>query len=244
MSIPSRTAAQNDGADRACKWMFAVASRMQQESSNDDQNRKDRFLCGSVRCRPMSETYTNVEQLKSTMLGTWVSLAPEIRPSKNPDGTLKPFYLTRSFVYHPEDRFELTVMNYADPTAKVAIAKIEIAGHMLWRGDHPIAPGAQKVDFVADEAYSVTPLIQPFADLLNKVAAAGYAGWEIGEKQNVFGKAFAPFGLAEGQPFKEYDLVYLSRELLFWGARNIDGRGFDTEANRPTNLQIPMARKP
>ena len=191
----------------------------------------------------MIEAPVNLEQLKSTMLGTWVSLAPEIRPSKNPDGTLKPFYLTRSFVYHPEDRFELTVMNYADPTAKVAIAKIEIAGHMFWRGDHPIAPGAQKVDFVADEAYAVTPLIQPFADVLNKVATGGYARWEIGGKQDIFGKAFAPFGLAEGQHFKEYDLVYLWRELLFWGARNIDGRGFDTEENRPTNLQIPMTRK-
>jgi hypothetical protein len=31
--------------------------------------------------------------------------------------------------------------------------------------------------------------------------------------------------------------------LLFWGARNIDGRGFDTEQNRPTNLQIPLIRK-
>jgi hypothetical protein len=31
--------------------------------------------------------------------------------------------------------------------------------------------------------------------------------------------------------------------LLFWGARNIDGRGFDTEQNRPTNLQIPLVRK-
>jgi hypothetical protein len=30
---------------------------------------------------------------------------------------------------------------------------------------------------------------------------------------------------------------------LFWGARNIDGRGFDTEQNRPTNLQIPLIRK-
>ena len=28
----------------------------------------------------------------------------------------------------------------------------------------------------------------------------------------------------------EYDLVYLRGDLLFWGARNIDGRGFDTRA--------------
>jgi len=35
----------------------------------------------------------------------------------------------------------------------------------------------------------------------------------------------------------------LRDNLLFWGARNVDGRGFDTEENRPTNLQIPMVRK-
>jgi len=65
----------------------------------------------------------------------------------------------------------------------------------------------------------------------------------LGHPQDVFEKAFAPFGLAKGQHFKEYDLVYLRGDLLFWGARNIDGRGFDTEENRPTNLQIPMTRK-
>jgi len=186
----------------------------------------------------------SIEQLKSSLAGTWVSLAPEARPSKNPDGTLKPFYLTRSFVYHRDNRFELTVTNYADPFGRVAIAKIDIAGHMFWRGEHPIAPGAQKVDFVADEAYAVTPLIQPFVDLLNKVAVEGYAKWEVGKKQDIFGKAFAPFGLVEGQNFKEYDLVYLTHEQLFWGARHVDGRGFDKEDNRPTNLQIPMERKP
>jgi len=31
--------------------------------------------------------------------------------------------------------------------------------------------------------------------------------------------------------------------MLFWGARNVDGRGFDNEVNRPTNLQIPLIRK-
>ena len=183
-----------------------------------------------------------VEQLKSAMVGTWRSLAPEIRPSKNPDGTLKPFYLTRNFVFQADDRFELTVTNFADAFGKVAIAKIDIAGHMTWQGEHPIALGAQKANFTADEAYAVTPLVPPFADVLNKVAADGYTKWEVGKQQTIFGKSFAPFGLVAGQNFKEYDLVYLAHDLLFWGARNVDGRGFDTEDNRPTNLQIPMAR--
>ncbi|SFV19546.1 MULTISPECIES: hypothetical protein [Bradyrhizobium] len=188
---------------------------------------------------------TDVAGLKQAMLGEWESIAPEVRPSaaKNSDGSLKPFYLKRTFKYQPSDRFELEIVNSADPFGAVPLARIRIGGHMLWRGAHPIAPGAQKVDFVADEAYEVTPLAIGFADLLNKVASAGYAPWTVDTPQSIFGKTFAPFGLQQGTNFMEYDLVYLRGSLLFWGARNIDGRGFDTEQNRPTNLQIPLIRK-
>ena len=187
----------------------------------------------------------DLAKLKVEMIGDWASIAPEVRPSasKNPDGSLKPFYLKRAFKYQSSDRFELEIVNSADPYGAVPLARIKIGGHMLWQGPHPIAPGAQKVDFVADEAYEVTPLAQGFADLLNKVASAGYAPWSVNLPQSIFGKTFAPFGLKEGTNFMEYDLVYLRGDLLFWGARNIDGRGFDSEQNRPTNLQIPLVRK-
>ena len=186
-----------------------------------------------------------LDQTKSAIAGEWISIAPEIRPSaqKTPEGALKPFYLQRDFKALPDDRFELTITNSGDPYGKVPLARILIKGHMRWQGEHPIAAGAQKVDFIADEAYEVTPLLQGFADVLNQIAAQGYGKWEVGQPQSVFGKAFAPFGLVAGRNFMEYDLVFLSHGLLFWGARNIDGRGFDSEQNRPTNLQIPLARK-
>ncbi len=186
-----------------------------------------------------------LDQTKAAIAGEWISIAPEIRPSaqKTPEGALKPFYLQRDFKALADDRFELTITNSADPYGKAPLARIFIRGHMHWQGEHPIAAGAQKVDFVADEAYEVTPLLQGFADVLNQVAAQGYAKWEVGQPQSVFGKAFAPFGLVAGRNFMEYDLVFVSHGLLFWGARNVDGRGFDTEQNRPTNLQIPLARK-
>lgn len=188
---------------------------------------------------------TDVTKIKQALLGNWGSIAPEVRPSaaKNADGSLKPFYLKRTFKYLPSDRFELEVVNSADPYGAVPLARIKIGGHMLWQGPHPIAPGAQKVDFVADEAYEVTPLAQGFAEVLNKIASAGYGPWAVNAPQSIFGKTFVPFGLKEGTNFMEYDLVYLNGDLLFWGARNIDGRGFDTEQNRPTNLQIPLIRK-
>jgi len=191
----------------------------------------------------VSNVETDVPKIEKALLGNWESIAPEIRPSKNPDGSLKPFYLKRSFKYLPSDQFELDVVNFADPYGAVPLARIKIKGHMTWQGAHPIAPGAQKVEFTADEAYEVTPIAQGFVDILNKVASAGYAPWAANASQSIFGKTFLPFGLKEGTNFMEYDLVYLRGDLLFWGARNIDGRGFDTEQNRPTNLQIPLIRK-
>jgi hypothetical protein len=186
----------------------------------------------------------NTEQIKKTSLGNWESIAPEVRPSsaKNPDGTLKPFYLTRKFALLEDDGFELLIANLADPYGKITVANMSIKGHIEWKGAHTVAEGAQKVDFTADTEYTITPMIQPFVDILNKFTT-GFNKWNIGETQDILKKAFPPFGLSEGQLFKEYDLIYLYEEMMFWGARHIDGRGFDTEQNRPTNLQIPLIRK-
>ena len=186
-----------------------------------------------------------IEHIKAALVGNWASIAPEVRPSsaKNPDGSLKPFYLKRAFKYLDGDAFALTVVNSADPQGAVPLVRILIKGHMLWRGPHPIASDAQKVDFMADLAYEVTPLHQGFVDVLNKVASDGYAPWAVNGTQSIFGKTFVPFGLTAGTHFMEFDLVYISHGMLFWGARNIDGRGFDKEENRPTNLQIPLVRQ-
>jgi len=184
------------------------------------------------------------DPLKNTSIGQWESIAVEVRPgnTKNADGTLKPFYLRRDFTLLPEDRFELVVTNYADPFGKTPLAKMFIKGHIQWSGEHPIAIGAQKVDFAADEEYAVTPLLQGFTDILNQYTK-GFDEWKVGEPQSIFKKTFTPFGLAEGQIFKEYDLICVFNDMMFWGARNVDGRGFDKEENRPTNLQIPLIRK-
>jgi len=185
-----------------------------------------------------------VDQVKNASLGNWKSITVEVRPSntKNADGSLKPFYLTRDFISSPEDKFELVVTNYADAFGKMPLAKMWIKGHIEWRGEHPITPGAQKVDFFADEEYTVMALSQDFADILNQYTK-GFNEWKVGEAQSILKKTFAPFGLAEGQVFKEYDLIYLYDGMMFWGARNVDGRGFDKEENRPTNLQIPMIKR-
>src|SRR5258708_2612464 len=55
--------------------------------------------CGSTTVSNKEGTVMSLDQTKDALRGEWVSIAPEIRPSapKSPDGTLKPFYLTRGF---------------------------------------------------------------------------------------------------------------------------------------------------
>lgn len=191
---------------------------------------------------------TNIlETIKKAAQGSWQSLAVEVRPGsqRNEDGTPKPFYLKRNFTLNENDQFELEVINFADPNGTIPLAKMDICGNIEWQGVHPLTvfnSEAQKVDFTANRAYEVTPLIQGFADVLN-ASTTGFDHWEIGKSQSIFKKEFRPFGLKEGDIFKEYDLIYVLENLMFWGARHVDGRGFDTEANRPTNLQIPLVKR-
>ena len=176
--------------------------------------------------------------------GEWVSITPEVRPgiSATATGAIKPFYLTRSFKYTAGEKFECTVINYADANGKVPLVKIVIKGHNVWQGEHPIAAGAYSVNYVADEAYEVTPLHQGFADAVNQAPAAGLNKWEVNVMQNVKGKTFLPFGLTEGQIYVDYDLIYIYNDLFFNGSKNVDGRAFDKPENRPTNLQVPLIR--
>jgi len=176
--------------------------------------------------------------------GEWQSLAVELRPSKDrATSEMKPFYCFRTFKFTPGDRFECTVINSADAAGKIALVKIVIKGHNVWQGEHPTIKDAYYVDYVADHAYEITPLIQGFADAINLVPNKDLNKWEVGVTQDIKAKAFPAFGLAEGQIYIDYDLIYILNDLLFMGSKHVDGRAFDKPENRPTNLQIPLIRK-
>jgi hypothetical protein len=177
--------------------------------------------------------------------GEWASITVELRPSSNktPTGAPQPFYCSRLFKYSEPDHFECTVINFSDPNGKVPMVKIHIKGLNLWRGEHPIAKGAYNVDYVADEAYEITPLHQGFADAANRFTASGLNHWEIGVAQDVQAKPFPLFGLIEGQTYVDYDLIYVYDGMLVNESKHVDGRAFDKPEGRPTNLQIPLIRK-
>ena len=110
-------------------------------------------------------------------------------------------------------------MNYADTNGKVPLVKIVIKGHNAWRGEHPIAPGVYNLDYIADEAYEVTPLHQGFAAVANRFPGTGLGTWEVNVMQDVRGKAFPLFSLFEGQTYVDYDLIYFTTTCFSMGVR-------------------------
>lgn len=177
--------------------------------------------------------------------GEWANLTVELRPSVNKTSSRapQPFYCSCLFKYLAPDRFESTVMKFADSNGKVPLVKIHIEGHNLWRGEHRIAKGAYNLDYVADQAYEVTPLHQGFADAANRLTASGLNHWEIGVAQNVRTKSFPLSGLMDGQTYVDYDLIYIYGGMLFNGSKHVDGCAFDKPESQPTNLQIPLIRR-
>jgi hypothetical protein len=199
--------------------------------------------CTSMPTSPQAEgkIAMNVEQIKEALVGEWVSIAPELRPSasKNPDGTLKPFYLKRESKYLGGDRFELTIVNTADPNGAVPLARIFIRGHMLWRGPHPIAPEREgrfrrrrglRRD-AAEPGLRRSP--EQVAGRLRHVGSGCRAG--------IFGKSFAPFGIVEARLHGVRPGVPEPRHAVL--GRSASTVAASTRKNRPTNLQIPLVHK-
>lgn len=187
-----------------------------------------------------------VESLRRFLRGgTWASLAPELRPQEDRTGTGKvvPFYVSRTFQYLAGDRFVGVIESYADPYGKAPLVRFEFKGHVEWKGPHAIAAGAQALDYVLDEAFRVTPLHPDFAAALNQVPVEGLATWQVGVPQDILGRPFPLFNVKAGEIVKDHDLVWVSGGMLFMGAKHVDGTPFDRPERRPTNLQIPLARR-
>ncbi|HMY67847.1 MAG TPA: hypothetical protein PK453_18210 [Leptospiraceae bacterium] len=175
----------------------------------------------------------------------WTSIAVELRPQEDRTGSgkIQPFYVSRTFKFTDKDKFTGTIRSFGDPYGKLPLVQFEFKGRVEWQGEHPVAKGAQKIDYVLDEGFIVTPLHQNFADALNSVPAKGLKKFELNVPQDILKKEFPLFSIKEGQIVKDYDLIYIYEGMLFMGAKHVDGTPFDKPENRPHLLQIPLVRK-
>lgn len=181
--------------------------------------------------------------------GKWVSISCELRPQENraEGGTVKPFWLKREFVFDGKDGFKGTIKGYADPLCEQPVQDFEFDGHLIWRGAHPVAKEAQSVDYELSKDFAIIPRSQAAVDQMNSLpsGACGDKKYELNKRQSIFKMPCALFNIKAGEVVKDHDLIYLYgyNNLLFMGAKHVDGKGFYTEDLRPKGgLQIPLVR--
>lgn len=190
--------------------------------------------------------------LKSRVAGTWTSISCELRPQQNPADPAAaptPTYLTRDFTFEAEGGFSAMITIFADPACTQPTVLFSFAGEVVWHGPNPAAPGAYSQDYVLNAKLELTPLAQPFADQLNALpeGACGQGAFAVGEAKDVLGQPCVLVRFEEGNPFVvDHDLLYVREDmpdLLFMGAKHVDGTGFYAEENRPqVGLQQPLLR--
>lgn len=193
---------------------------------------------------PTTADPRTLDEVKATAIGTWTSLSVELRPAEDRSGggAVEPTRLRRDFVYNADDTFTGTITMYVDDYGQAPLMAFEFKGHLRWGGPHPIADGAWGIDYVLDLGFGVTPLHDDAAMMLNADLPDGMTPFAAGVKQDILGKAFPMFHLAEGQIVTDYDLIWFHGDLLFMGAKHVDGTPFDLPERRPHQLQIPMRR--
>ena len=193
---------------------------------------------------PPSMNPTTLEEVQAAARGTWTSLSVELRPTEDRAGTgvIEPTRLTRDFTYNEDDSFTGVITMLVDDYGTVPLLRFEFSGGLRWGGPHPVAPGAFELDYVLDRGFGVTPLQDAATGMLNDGRPAALDPFETGVPQDILGRPFPLFDIAADQILVDHDLICFRNDLLFMGAKHVDGTPFDTPERRPHQLQIPLTR--
>lgn len=194
----------------------------------------------------------SLEGLQSRLVGNWTSISCELRPQQNPENNaLAPTssYLTRDFSFDDAGGFEANITLYADATCSMPAASYDFAGELRWHDANPAAAGAWSQDYVLNKKLQLTILAPPMADQLNQLpdGACGEGPFEVNVVRDILGKPCALLKFVDDSPYViDHDFLHIRPDvpnMLFMGAKHVDGTGFYHPSNRPmVGLQQPLIR--
>jgi hypothetical protein len=195
---------------------------------------------------------TSLEGLQKRIVGHWKSISCELRPQQNqadPELAPTPSYLTRDFVYSADGKFDANITVFVDEGCKVPAISYDFSGDVVWHDANPAVEGAWSQDYVLNRKLQLTILAQPMADQLNKLPpeACGEGPFAVDAVRDILGKPCALLKFVGGSKFVvDHDFLYVREDtanMLFMGAKHVDGTGFYAPENRPkVGLQQPLIR--
>lgn len=198
-----------------------------------------------------SATDKDAQRLQHQMKGHWKSIACELRPqSGKPGEPVQSSWVTRDFTFDGTGKFKATIVTYADQFCEMPMNEFNFSGHAEIGGISRAAPSAREITYTLDESLSIKPRAQMVVDMMAKLPpkACGDEPYQLNVAQSIFKKSCVLLNnIDSGQVVKDHDLIYLHGQgryqMLFMGAKHVDGSGFYKPENRPkSGLQVPMMR--
>ena len=179
-----------------------------------------------------------MEKLADLFQGKWESLDIESRPN----GFGGKNYLKRYF-HNTESEASGTLVFYSNETGNQLSMTLSVIGPYHFGKASREVTGAIETDFEFTR-FIVTPHDNTMVEMLNQNRPPNSKTntWKLNETQTIDASIEEGiFGMVVGK-YKEYDLVKIDNDLLYYGERPADGSAPTTMDKRATALQAPLKR--
>ncbi|RKH19298.1 hypothetical protein D7X74_07115 [Corallococcus sp. CA047B] len=179
-----------------------------------------------------------------SIVGHWKSTQCEVRPGA---GDQK-YYVKRDFTYSKTDS-KAVITFYVDGTCDEAkkMSRVVITGPYAVRSPAIDKAGATQGASPAHFLFStlkITPLAEGFAQYLNSAppGTCGTQKWTVGKEQDVTGTNGCSVIFSFNTCPWEQDVVKVTGDELFFGARPATGGCNADATHMPADLQVPLKR--
>ena len=176
--------------------------------------------------------------------GQYASIACEVRPQPNHDGTMGEWWLTRDITI-ANDRIDAVFTTYAGPGCGFAVQELHFGGDIAVVGPSDVIDGAVEADLTIDDYVRIKPLADGFAAFLNSApdGACLSAEWAVGQARDILKDGCLVLGVQPNTPTVEYEILATRDDMIFFGARPTDGTFIVSPEKRPSALLVGAARK-
>lgn len=176
--------------------------------------------------------------------GDFASIACEVRPQPNADGSMGQWWLTRELTIK-DDKIAAVFTTYAGPGCGFALQELHFGGDIEVLGDSAVAKNAFEADLTISDYVRIKPMAQGFADFLNSApeGACLSAEWKVGEARDILAEGCLVLGVQPNTPTVEYEILAVQGDIIYFGARPTDGSFLTSPDERPQALLVGAARQ-
>lgn len=176
--------------------------------------------------------------------GTYQSIACEVRPQPNQDGSMGEWWLTRNITIS-DNRIDAIFTTYAGPGCGFALQELHFGGAVDIVGPSDVIAGAVEADLTIDDYVRIKPLAADFAAFLNAAPAGACLTpeWAVGQARDILQQGCLVLGVQPNTPTIEYEILAMRGDMIHFGARPTDGSFIVSPDKRPAALLVGAARQ-